>query len=294
MSTVKSRINWLVALVVIMLPLLSACGTEAPTATPVPAATDTPAAAAPGATDTPAAGAAAATDTPAAAMESPTVQPTVLAGGEGCDASATKITWYVGLGTGADADQIPKEKAWVDNFNKTQKDACVLLQIVHNPESYDTLKAQIAAGSGPDIVGPVGKAGRASFQGSWADIAPLAKNAGFDLSKYDPALLDFTKDEGVLVGIPFALFPSFIFYNKDLFDEAKLPYPPHKVGEKYDGKDWDLNTFQDLAQKLTVDANGTDATAASFDAKNIKQFGFYDGPTDARGVAVFFGGGVPY
>jgi multiple sugar transport system substrate-binding protein len=279
-----------------MLLMLAACGTESPTATPVaPAATDTPAAPAAAATDTPAEAAAAATNTPAAEVPtSPTVPPTVIAGGEGCAPNAPKLTWYVGLGAGGDADVIPKEKAWVDNFNKTQTDACLLLQVVHNPESYDTLKAQLAAGTGPDIVGPVGKAGRASFQGSWADIAPLAEKAGFDLSKYDPALLEFTKDEGVLVGIPFALFPSFIFYNKALFDEAKLPYPPHKVGEKYDGKDWNLETFTELAEKLTVDANGADATDPAFDAKNIKQFGFFDGPTDARGLAVFFGGGVPY
>ena len=47
MSKLKSHINWLAALVVVILPLLSACGAETPTATPVPAPTDTPAAAAP-------------------------------------------------------------------------------------------------------------------------------------------------------------------------------------------------------------------------------------------------------
>jgi multiple sugar transport system substrate-binding protein len=223
-----------------------------------------------------------------------TTNTTVIAGGQGCASGAAKITWYIGLGAGADADVIPKEQAWTDKFNKSQSDACVFMQVVHNPESYDTLKAQIAAGNGPDIVGPVGKAGRASFQGAWADISPLAKAAGTDLTKYDPALLDFTKDEGVLVGIPFALFPSFIYYNKALFDEAKLPYPPHKVGEQYQGKDWNLDTFQTLAQKLTVDAQGNDATDPKFDPKNIKQFGFFDGPTDSRGLAVLFGGGLPY
>ncbi|MDQ2807139.1 MAG: extracellular solute-binding protein, partial [Chloroflexota bacterium] len=222
------------------------------------------------------------------------IVPTFVAGGEGCAAGAVKLNWYVGLGAGADADVIPKEKAWADKYNKSQTEACVSLQVVHNPESYDTLKAQLAAGNGPDIVGPVGKAGRASFQGSWADVGQLAKDANFDLSKYDPALIDFTKDEGVLVGIPFALFPSMIYYNKTLFDEAKLPYPPHKVGEQYQGKDWNLDTFSQLAEKLTVDAAGNDATNAAFDAKNIKQFGFYEQSTDARGVATLFGGGLPY
>jgi multiple sugar transport system substrate-binding protein len=204
----------------------------------------------------------------------------------------------VGLGAGSNAPVIPLEKAWVDKYNKSQKDACVLLNIVYNDggggNSYNALRALIAGGNAPDIVGPVGKAGRASFQGAWADVAPLAAKAGFDLSKYDPKLLDFTKDEGVLVGIPFALFPSFIYYNKKLFDEAKLPYPPHKVGEMYNGKPWDLANFQDLAMKLTVDKAGNDATNAAFDPKNITQFGYFEQWTDARGVGALFGGGIPY
>ncbi len=302
MSLSKSRMVWLAVVALILLPLLAACGGTTPSPTAVPAATDTAAPAA-AATDT-TAPAAEPTDTEAAAeptdtaapvaAASPTVPATVVAGGEGCAASATKLTWYVGLGAGADADVIPKETAWVEKFNKSQREACLTLQVVHNPESYDTLKAQLAAGTAPDIVGPVGKAGRASFQGAWADVGALATGANYDLSKYDPALLEFTKDEGVLVGIPFALFPSFIYYNKDLFDEAKLPYPPHKVGEQYNGKEWNLETMSELAQKLTVDAAGNDATDPNFDPENITQFGYYEQFTDARGIATLFGGGLPY
>lgn len=229
-------------------------------------------------------------------VPSPTLQPTVVTSMEGCAPGATKVTWFIGLGTGSNAEQIPVEKDWVSKYNKSQTQACVVLQVVYNTgtNAYDALKAMMAAGNAPDIVGPVGKMGRATFQGSWADIAPLAKDAGFDLTKYDQALLDFTKDEGVLVGIPFALFPSFIYYNKALFDEAKLPYPPHKVGDLYQGKPWDLAALSALAQKLTVDKAGNDATSAKFDTKNTKQFGFFEQWTDARGVAAFFGGGLPY
>ncbi|MGB8645506.1 MAG: extracellular solute-binding protein [Anaerolineae bacterium] len=298
-----------VALIVLIAALaLVACNTPAPTTAPTTAPTAAaavPPTTAPTAvlakpTTAPVATTAATTAPAATATTAATVAPTattvptVIAGGEGCAPTATKITWYVGLGAGGDAPVIPKEKAWVDKYNKSQTDACVTLQVVHNPESYDTLKAMIAAGTVPDIVGPVGKAGRASFQGAWADVKPLATAANYDLSKYDPALLDFTSDEGVLVGIPFALFPSFIYYNKDLFDEAKLPYPPHKIGDKYNGKDWNLQTFQDLAMKLTVDKGGNDATQASFDPKNVTQFGFFEQFTDGRGIAAFFKGGLPY
>ena len=52
-----------------------------------------------------------------------------------------------------------------------------MLQVVHNrgQNSYNALRATIAAGNGHDIVGPVGEAGRASFQGAWADISPAGE-----------------------------------------------------------------------------------------------------------------------
>ena len=302
----------LIATVLLVLALsLAACGpstpvapTAAPQATSAPAAqpTSAPTTAAPAPTAAPTVAApAAATATKAAVAQptpvpTPTIPPNVTTSGEGCAPAATKVVWFIGLGAGSQPDDVTKEKAWADKFNKSQTEACVILQVVYNTgqNSYDALRAMIAAGNAPDIVGPVGKAGRASFQGGWADVATFAKDAGVDLSTYDPALLDFTKDEGVLVGIPFALFPSFIYYNKTAFDEAKLPYPPHKVGEQYQGKDWNLQTFQETAQKLTVDAKGNDATSKSFDTKNVKQFGFYEQFTDARGAGAFFGGGLPY
>lgn len=296
----------LVSLLVVLTTLLTACAAPAtpapaPTAPPAqPAATEAPApTVAPAATEAPAP-----TNTPEptkapeapTAVPSPTIPPPVLTTAEGCAPGSTQVVWYIGLGAGTQPNDVDKEKAWVDAFNTSQTEACVVMNVVYNTgtNSYDALKAMIAGGNAPDIVGPVGKMGRASFQGAWADIEPLATAAGFDLTVYDPALLDFTKDEGVLVGIPFALFPSFIYYDKALFDEAKLPYPPHKVGEKYDGKDWDLATFTELAKKLSVDANGNDATSPDFDAKNVQQFGFFEQWTDARGVAAFFGGGLPY
>ena len=266
----------LVCAIVLIATILAACSSAAapapaaPTAAPVaqkqaeaPKPTDAPKPTeAPKAAAT-AAPAAKATDTPAAKTEptkapvppTNTPPPTVIFG-DAPIAGRTRVVWYVGLGAGGDKDVIPKEQAWVEKFNKSQDKIQLVLQVVHNPESYDTLKAMIAAGNPPDIVGPVGKAGRASFSGAWLDIAPLAQKAGFKLDAYDKTLLDFTKDEGVQVGIPFALFPSFVYFNKALFDEARLPYPPQKVGDKYQGKDWNLDTFAELSKKLTVDKNG--------------------------------------
>ena len=210
----------------------------------------------------------------------------------------TQVRWYVGLGTGADKGQIPTERKFVEKYNASQDNIELLVEFVSNVNgavARDNLKAQIAAGNAPDIVGPVGKYGRAQFKGSWLDVSPLIKENNTDLNGVDQALIDFVKDDGVQVGLPYALFPSFIYVNKDLFDEAKLPLPPQKAGAQYQGKPWDLAAVQDLAMKLTVDKNGKDATQAGFDKKNIKQWGFDQQWANARAELTGIGGpGLPY
>ncbi len=103
------------------------------------------------------------------------------------------------------------------------------------------------------------------------------------------------KEEGQL-GIPFAIYPSFVIYNKDLFDEAGLPYPPARHGEPYidengEEREWNIETLTELANKLTVDINGEDSTSDAFDPENIVQFGWMNQWTDARGIGTFFGAG---
>lgn len=107
----------------------------------------------------------------------------------------------------------------------------------------------------------------------------LVEASGFDLSTFDPALVDlYRNDAGELTAIPFAVYPSVTFYNADLFDEAGLSYPPSEFGAPYvmpDGTEvpWNYDTVAEIAKILTVDANGNDATMDGFDPTAIEQFG---------------------
>jgi multiple sugar transport system substrate-binding protein len=95
------------------------------------------------------------------------------------------------------------------------------------------LLTQIGSGAGPDIVGPVGIGGANAFHGQWLDLAPLIQKTNYDLSGYPQDAVNIYKlDEGQ-VGIPFAVYPSALFYKKGLFDEAGLKEPPHKYGDQY-------------------------------------------------------------
>jgi multiple sugar transport system substrate-binding protein len=206
------------------------------------------------------------------------------------------IRWYVGLGAGTDAPTIDAQQAVVDDFNASQDAIELTLEVVDNAQAYDVLNTQIAAGNAPDIVGPMGIRGRASFPGAWLDLAPLIESTDYDLSDFDPALVEFYKLNGEQLGIPFAVFPYFMIYNQALFDEAGLAYPPTAYGEPYvdiDGNEleWNLDTVTDLAKILTVDANGNDATMEGFDNTQIVQWGFGISDTDMRGRDTLFGAG---
>lgn len=205
---------------------------------------------------------------------------------------AVEIEWFVGLGTGENEEQIPAEEAVVAAFNADHPNIHLTLTVVDNTEAADTLATRIAANDAPDIIGPIGIRGLQSFGDQLLDIQPYIDSSGIDLSEIDPALMDVYQLDGKQIGIPMAVYSSFFYYNKTLFDEAELAYPPHEVGEQYDGQDWTWDTVRDLAMKLTVDANGNDATSADFDPENIVQFGLDAQFTenDARAWSTIFGG----
>jgi len=203
----------------------------------------------------------------------------------------TVVKWYVGLGTGGDPKQIDVQRQVVDQFNKSQERIYVALQIVDNRVASTTLATQIAAGNVPDIVGPVGTVGRATFDGNYLDLTPYIQSSGMDLGVYDQAVVNAYNIPGQgQIGLPFAVFPSYIYFNKDLFDEAGLPYPPQDFGQLYQGREWNWDTLRDLSKQLTVDDRGNDATSPDFQPDHIVQFGFdLQYGTDPRAMATPFG-----
>ena len=156
---------------------------------------------------------------------------------------------------------------------------------------------QIASGNGPDIVGPVGVGGAEAFHGQWLDLAPLIEETGYDVAQYDPGAVDFYKTGGEgQTGLPFAIYPSMIWYKARASSRAGLEPPPHSYGDPYvwpDGAEaeWNYDTVRELALLLTVDANGLDATQDGFDPENIVQYGFEPQRDDLRGLGAYFGAG---
>jgi multiple sugar transport system substrate-binding protein len=244
-----------------------------------------------------------ATEAPADETEAPVEE--TEAPVEETEAAATEaagepveIRWYIGLGTGGSPEQVEQEQAIVDDFNAEHDDIELVMEVVENQQATNILATQIAAGEGPDIIGPTGILGLYNFQQNLLDITPLIESAGYSLDDFDPSMVEYYQfgPGGGQAGLPFAIFPSALWYNKDLFDEAGLAYPPHEYGAPYvtaDGEElpWNIETMEMLATQLTVDANGNTADSPDFDPENIVQFGFDMQWTPGRGQAVLFGSG---
>lgn len=197
---------------------------------------------------------------------------------EEASSDKVQIRWYVGLGTGTNPEQIEVQEEVVADFNASQDEIELVLEIVPNESARDTLATQIASGNGPDIIGPVGWGGSNAFFGQWLDIGPYIESSGFDTSVFDPALVDSYQTEEGQVGLPFAVFPAAVYYVPAMFDELDLAYPPANYGDMYelDGEmvEWDWDTFTEVARRLTLDVNGFNAVEDGFDPNQIVQVGY--------------------
>jgi multiple sugar transport system substrate-binding protein len=194
-------------------------------------------------------------------------------------ASVVEIRWFIGLGGGMDPAQVVIEQQVADDFNASHPGIHLSLETVDNATSKNVLRAEIANGNAPDLVGPVGWSGANSFHGQWLDLASRITSTGFNTSIFAPGLVEvYNTDEGQ-IGLPFAEYPSALYSNPELFTAAGLNPPPAHYGDLYEMPDhsmvvWSWDTLTQMAKLLTLDSTGKNATQTGFDKAQIIQYGF--------------------
>jgi multiple sugar transport system substrate-binding protein len=193
-------------------------------------------------------------------------------------AEKAKVVIFIGMGTGTDPDQIAAQEALQDEFNSTHDDIEVEFLIVPHEEAGERYLAMLAGGDAPQLVGPNGVSTIAEFFDTWADITPYIEAEKFDMSDFYGPAVSLNEYPEKNTGLPLGLYPSFVFYNKDLFDAAGLDYPTHDYGDT----SWTMDALREMAMKLTLDANGNDATSPDFDPENIAQWGYDDSWASGR------------
>jgi len=105
-------------------------------------------------------------------------------------------------------------------------------------------------------------------QGKLLNLRPLLENdEEVNLNTYIPEAL-YMLDKDTIIGIGYGIEMFNMFYNPEMFESAGVPTPPASAEDA-----WDWDTFVEVAKKLTIDANGKNASEAGFDPNNIKQYG---------------------
>lgn len=80
-------------------------------------------------------------------------------------------------------------------------------------------------------------------QGVLENLDPYIEKSGYNLDDYWPALLESAKYDGSVYGFPRDIEVNILYYNKDLFDQAGVPYPDET---------WTWDDLASAAEQLTV------------------------------------------
>lgn len=223
--------------------------------------------------------------------------PSAITAGSTGKPGDVNIVWFCCLGTGDAPEQVTVEEQVAEAFNAANPGIHLSFQAYPYQGARDALSVQIGSGSGPDLVGPIGIGGANAFHGQWLDLQPLIDKNSFDMTQFPSSTVSLYNVGGEgQVGIPYAIYPSVLFYKASLFKEAGLNEPPHQWNSTYTMPDgskvpWDYDTVRKLALLLTVDKNGKDATEAGFDPENIVQWGFEPQRDDMRQTGAYWKAG---
>ena len=132
----------------------------------------------------------------------------------------------------------------VDLFNRLNPKYEV--QIDAGNYDMDKVIVQSVAGVGPDLFNAYAAEQAAAYvkAGIAWDVTDAMKAAGIDVAGSTwPATHAFVLFDGRVYGFPYAAFAEVLFYNKEIFDRMKIPYPTGTLQRA---------EFLDLAQRLTV------------------------------------------
>jgi multiple sugar transport system substrate-binding protein len=161
---------------------------------------------------------------------------------------ATQSVTVLRVGTGDGGDGLTPHQQIIQNFEDQNPALLIQLEPVAGRDYYARLYTQLAAKAAPDIM-QIGDDAVPAFVAKKAFFAldDYISKDKFDPSIYLPGLLDPGKIDGKQYLLPKDYSPLAVYYNKKIFDAAKVAYPQ-------DGWTWD--DLLKTAQALTDPAAG--------------------------------------
>ncbi|OYD14302.1 hypothetical protein CH333_08345 [candidate division WOR-3 bacterium JGI_Cruoil_03_44_89] len=135
----------------------------------------------------------------------------------------------------------------VDAFEKAHSE--IKVSPIHSANYMDKLQVMIGGGTPPDLF-YLGDDNFVAYAeaGAIASVEEIKKtDTLFNASDYFELPFNAFKCEGELYGLPISWTPLVLYYNKDIFDEAGVPYPDTT---------WDWDDFLSACKRCTNDTDG--------------------------------------
>jgi multiple sugar transport system substrate-binding protein len=133
----------------------------------------------------------------------------------------------VSIGYGMwDADQVPAMQEIIAAFRAEHPDIEVSIQLTPWATYWTRLQTSIVGGGAPDVFWM--NAPNITMFARHATLLPLTERLGRDgitLAEHPPNLVELYRREGEQYGVPKDYDTISLFYNKQLFDRAGIPYP---------------------------------------------------------------------
>jgi ABC-type glycerol-3-phosphate transport system substrate-binding protein len=249
------KVTWTVSLLIVLSLLLAACGAP-PTQPPPEAAPETQAEEAAPETEE------AADTTEAEAEEAaPEAEPTAIVAEAGT--GDIQLVYWNGL-TGSDGGTMVE---MVEAFTEENPDVSVRVEMMQWSTYFDKLLTSLVSGNPPDLfLLHEFEIPQFASQGVLQDTSDYYTSNGGPIPDDDilPRVMKALEYDGGRYGVPLDLHGWGLWYNKDLFEAAGLDPEACPTNAE---------EFVDYARKLTLDANGNDATRPDFDPENVVQWG---------------------
>lgn len=142
-------------------------------------------------------------------------------------------------------DWAPTDMSIIEDFNRENPDIEVQFHAIPDNGGDKLVQLDILAMGGGDIDVMPGSDGEQMVRmknGIYAPLDDFIERDGIDMESNFGNILSYTEYDGVTYGYPFRSTIEGIWYNKDMFDAAGIPYP--------DGS-WTWDDYKEIAAKLT-------------------------------------------
>jgi len=165
--------------------------------------------------------------------------------------AAGTVQWFMR----ANAAELLWEQAAVSGFKQLAPSVTVNLETVPTSGEFDPkLTALHAGGTPPDVWTHWGQSGFGDYyaRGMVGEIQSFVARDKLDLNQYFATVHDAWKRDGKLYGLSFnQRFATFIYYNKQLFQQAGVKLPP----VDWEDRTWTWDAMVEAARKLTNAGN---------------------------------------